>query len=100
MIYSGIEIGIFFEVGFHIEECKDGLVLIRPFLQMVFVFVQMYFIFLNHKVMNEHPHTHCVTLKNQLYQLVKPVPLEIHVPLRTDAHDRDQPVRLVQRAHH
>ncbi len=50
MIYSGIEIGIFFEVGFHLEECKDIMVLIRPFLQMVFVFVQMYFIFLNHKV--------------------------------------------------
>ena len=56
MIYSGIEIGIFFEVGFHLEECKDMIVLVRPFLQMVFVFVQMYFIFLNHKVLTKNCH--------------------------------------------
>ncbi len=51
MIYSGIEVGAFFEVGLGIKTgCRDFVILVRPFLQVTFVFVQMYFIFLNHKV--------------------------------------------------
>ena len=52
MIYSGIEIGLFFEtsLGSSLESCKNLTATFRPFLQITFVFVQMYFIFLNQKV--------------------------------------------------
>ena len=51
MIYSGIEVGMFFEqnVGEH-SDCNNLFSLLRPVLQMLFVFVQMYFIFLNQKM--------------------------------------------------
>lgn len=53
MIYSGIEIGVFFELNMDENaECKNHFAVIRPVLQMAFVFVQMYFIFLNQKVTN------------------------------------------------
>ena len=53
MIYSAIEIGLFFETSYgQIEdECRNYFATLRPFLQTVFVFVQMYFIFLNLKVL-------------------------------------------------
>ncbi len=51
MIYSGIEIGMFFELNMDDEaDCKNLFSVLRPVLQMTFVFVQMYFIFLNQKV--------------------------------------------------
>ena len=51
MIYSGIEIGMFFELNMdETANCKNLFSVIRPLLQMVFVFVQMYFVFLNHKM--------------------------------------------------
>ena len=51
MIYSGIEIGMFFELNMDEEaDCKNLFSILRPILQMTFVFVQMYFIFLNQKV--------------------------------------------------
>ena len=51
MIYSGIEIGMFFELNLDDEsDCKNLFSVLRPVLQMPFVFVQMYFIFLNQKV--------------------------------------------------
>ena len=51
MIYSGIEIGMFFELNLDEEtDCKNLFSVLRPVLQMTFVFVQMYFIFLNQKV--------------------------------------------------
>ena len=51
MIYSGIEIGMFFEMRLddHVP-CRNYFSLVRPILQMVYVFVQMYFVFLNQKV--------------------------------------------------
>ncbi len=51
MIYSGIEIGMFFELNLDkSNDCKNLFSVIRPILQMTFVFVQMYFIFLNQKM--------------------------------------------------
>ncbi len=52
MIHSGIEVGLFFEtsMGTESEKCQNMLATGRPFLQIIFVFVQMYFIFLNQKV--------------------------------------------------
>lgn len=51
MIYSGIEIGMFFELNMDgSSDCKNLFSIIRPILQMSFVFVQMYFIFLNQKM--------------------------------------------------
>ncbi len=51
MIYSGIEIGMFFELNLDEEsDCRNLFSVLRPILQMAFVFVQMYFIFLNQKV--------------------------------------------------
>ena len=51
MIYSGIEIGMFFELTMDKNvDCSNLFSVIRPILQMVFVFVQMYFIFLNQKM--------------------------------------------------
>ena len=51
MIYSGIEIGMFFELNMDkTAKCSNLFSVIRPLLQMIFVFVQMYFIFLNQKM--------------------------------------------------
>lgn len=51
MIYSGIEIGMYFELNFDgTSECKNLFSVVRPVLQMIFVFSQMYFVFLNQKV--------------------------------------------------
>ena len=78
MIYSGIEIGMFFELNMGKNaKCSNLFSVIRPLLQMIFVFVQMYFIFLNQK--NEY--------------LQKPISIKIW----TNAHDCNQPLRLVKR---
>ena len=51
MIYTGIEIGMFFELNMDKNtDCSNLFSVIRPILQMTFVFVQMYFIFLNQKM--------------------------------------------------
>ena len=51
MIYSGIEIGMFIELTLDENaDCGNLFSVIRPILQMTFVFVQMYFIFLNQKM--------------------------------------------------
>ena len=53
LIYIGIEMGGLFEVGFlnnHLSTCGDIFNILRPTLQIAFVFFQMYFIFLNQKV--------------------------------------------------
>ena len=51
MIYSGIEIGMFFELNMEkSSNCNNLFSVIRPLMQMTFVFVQMYFIFLNQKM--------------------------------------------------
>ncbi len=56
MIYSGIEIGMFFELNLDEEaDCKNLFSVLRPVLQMTFVFVQMYFIFLNQKARKDLP---------------------------------------------
>ena len=51
MIYSGIEMGMVMEVFFETSSCQnDVFSIIRPLLQLTYVFVQMYFVFLNQKV--------------------------------------------------
>lgn len=49
MIYNGLEFGAFFEVPFT-SRCYMILRGVNPVLQMVFTFMQMYFIFMNSRV--------------------------------------------------
>ncbi|XP_063223412.1 proton channel OtopLc isoform X8 [Bacillus rossius redtenbacheri] len=49
MIYNGLECGAFFEVPFD-SPCYQILRGINPVLQMVFTFMQMYFIFMNSRL--------------------------------------------------
>lgn len=49
MIYNGLEFGSFFEVPFT-SPCYQILKGVNPVLQMVFTFMQMYFIFMNSRV--------------------------------------------------
>jgi len=53
LIYIGIEMGGLFQVGFlnnHLSTCGDMFNILRPSLQIAFIFFQMYFIFLNQKM--------------------------------------------------
>lgn len=49
MIYNGLEFGAFFEIPFT-SQCYMILRGVNPVLQMVFTFMQMYFIFMNSRV--------------------------------------------------
>ncbi|XP_066985816.1 uncharacterized protein [Macrobrachium rosenbergii] len=49
MIYSGLEVGQYFELKSD-ENCADILLAISPAARMLFTFIQMYFIFLNSRV--------------------------------------------------
>lgn len=49
MIYNGLEFGAFFEIPFH-SSCYQILRGVNPLLQMIFTFMQMYFIFMNSRV--------------------------------------------------
>lgn len=49
MIYNGLEFGAFFEIPFT-SPCYMILRGVNPVLQMVFTFMQMYFIFMNSRV--------------------------------------------------
>ena len=49
MIYSGLEVGQFFELRGD-SNCNDILLAIAPAARMLFTFIQMYFIFLNSRV--------------------------------------------------
>lgn len=49
MIYIGLEFGSFFEIPFD-SPCHHILIGVNPLLQMIFSFMQMYFIFLNARV--------------------------------------------------
>lgn len=49
MIYVGLELGSFFEIPFD-SPCHQILRGINPGLQMIFTFMQMYFIFMNARV--------------------------------------------------
>nr|CAD7444731.1 unnamed protein product [Timema bartmani] len=51
MIYNGLECGAFFEIPFN-SPCYQILRGINPVLQMIFTFMQMYFIFMNSRVKN------------------------------------------------
>lgn len=49
MIYSGLEVGQYFELQAD-DSCADILLVISPAARMLFTFIQMYFIFLNSRV--------------------------------------------------
>lgn len=49
MIYVGLELGSFFEIPFT-SQCHEILRGVNPLLQMIFTFMQMYFIFMNARV--------------------------------------------------
>uniref|UniRef100_A0A336KNR1 CSON013446 protein n=1 Tax=Culicoides sonorensis TaxID=179676 RepID=A0A336KNR1_CULSO len=49
MIWTGLEIGKFFEIPFN-SPCHQILSGVNPLLQMIFTFLQMYFIFMNSRV--------------------------------------------------
>ncbi|XP_024083582.1 uncharacterized protein LOC106670032 isoform X3 [Cimex lectularius] len=49
MIYNGLEFGAFFEIPMH-STCYQILRGVNPVLQMVFTFMQMYFIFMNSRL--------------------------------------------------
>lgn len=49
MIYNGLEFGTFFELPLD-SPCYLILKGVNPVLQMVFTFMQMYFIFMNSRV--------------------------------------------------
>jgi len=53
LIHTGIEVGGIFEIeniSDNLISCGASLNAVRPFLQLVFIFCQMYFIFLNQKM--------------------------------------------------
>lgn len=49
MVYNGLEFGTFFEVP-PTSPCYQILQGVNPLLQMIFTFMQMYFIFMNSRV--------------------------------------------------
>lgn len=49
MIYSGLELGQYFELEPH-TKCHNIMLALTPATRMVFIFIQMYFIFLNNEV--------------------------------------------------
>jgi len=49
MVYNGLEFGAFFEVP-PMSPCYQILQGVNPVLQMIFTFMQMYFIFMNSRV--------------------------------------------------
>ncbi|XP_050308245.1 uncharacterized protein LOC126744747 isoform X8 [Anthonomus grandis grandis] len=49
MIYNGLEFGVFFEIPFN-SPCYMILRGVNPVLQMIFTFMQMYFIFMNSRL--------------------------------------------------
>uniref|UniRef100_A0A0A9Y1V3 Otopetrin-2 n=1 Tax=Lygus hesperus TaxID=30085 RepID=A0A0A9Y1V3_LYGHE len=49
MIYNGLEFGAFFEIPFN-SSCYQILRGVNPILQMIFTFMQMYFIFMNSRL--------------------------------------------------
>ena len=53
IIYIGIEMGGLFTLGLHSNKlvtCGEIFNILRPSLQIIFIFMQMHFIFLNHKM--------------------------------------------------
>ena len=53
IIYVGIEMGGLFTLGLHSNNlitCGEIFNILRPSLQIVFIFMQMHFVFLNHKM--------------------------------------------------
>jgi hypothetical protein len=53
MIYSGLELGQYFEIEKN-SKCHNYLLAITPATRITFIFIQMYFIFfLNNEVSNE-----------------------------------------------
>jgi len=51
MIYSGLELGQYFELERN-TKCHNVLLALTPATRMAFIFIQMYFIFLNNEVLD------------------------------------------------
>lgn len=49
MIYSGLEVGQYFELE-RDTKCHNVMLALTPATRMAFIFIQMYFIFLNNEV--------------------------------------------------
>lgn len=93
MIYNGLEFGTFFEVPIS-SPCYMILRGINPVLQMIFTFMQMYFIFMNSRVNHEKPFKTLITLFNPCYFTVKHPSLQSNRPIWSDARGGDQYLRL------
>lgn len=59
MIYNGLEFGAFFEVP-PTSPCYQILQGVNPVLQMIFTFMQMYFIFMNSRVSKDKDCELCI----------------------------------------
>ncbi|KAK7091221.1 proton channel OtopLc-like isoform X3 [Littorina saxatilis] len=57
MIHSGLTFGHYFEVIHLGNACSEVIQAVKPFLHLVFIFVQMYFIFMNSKMCINHHRT-------------------------------------------
>lgn len=71
MIYIGLQFGLIFEIPFH-SPCYELLRALNPVLQMVFTFMQMYFIFMNARVSGQvtrYPPSRffAVLIKNKIF---------------------------------
>ncbi|XP_066592467.1 proton channel OtopLc-like [Prorops nasuta] len=55
MIYSGLELGQYFELEQN-TKCHNIMLALTPATRMAFIFIQMYFIFLNNEQMKIHRH--------------------------------------------
>lgn len=61
MIYVGLEFGTFFETPFT-SPCHQILRGVNPLLQMIFTFMQMYFIFMNSRVSQHYTQKKCIQI--------------------------------------
>lgn len=90
MIYSGIEIGHILYVGIFVNitnHCKSIITIVRPALQILFVFGQMHFIFLN-QTMNIFKHKF-VSRMGLMHMLATNLCVWLHVIIEETNHDME-----------
>lgn len=105
MIYTGLEFGAFFEIPFN-SPCHQILRGVNPLLQMIFTFMQMYFILMNARVgLNSISLTTsaCVTffmhLTKSYLLLAEHSSIQAHRTVRFDAHSSYKSLRLDQNSY-
>lgn len=98
VIYSGLQFGQFFELSSQ-PDCHNTLKAVKPLLRIIFALMQMLFIFsdsyvyIQLSVINYHLQAaRCFTSVQGSAE--KPD----YRPIRADAYDRDEPVRVAVRA--